>query len=307
METNEKKNAAPPVRSRLHELSFPLLAGAAAFFGAEFGRRFYRDSRIFAPSPDPVKSWDPADYGIPREAFEEHWIRTSDGQTLHAWYCRAPVPRASALFCHGNTGNLTVSADIIPHLLSVGLSVLFFDYRGYGKSTGRATVRGVLRDAQEAALLHDRLRPHDRPALLYGYSLGGAIAAQLARTHPFDGLILQSTFTSLPRLTRLLHPGLPLHLVAGRVFDTLSVVRELKMPLLIMHGTADETVPCAMADEIFDACATDKHLVRVEGGMHRDLYHRDPAKLTGAIDHFLRKLERRTNDAGGSDAMADRE
>lgn len=283
---------APPKKepSRAQAVSLPLIAGAAAFLGAELGRRFYRDARIFAPSPDPVKSWDPADYGIPRNAVEERWIRTKDGQTLHAWYCRAQNPRASALFCHGNTGNLTVSADIIPHLLSVGLSVLFFDYRGYGKSSGRATVRGVLRDASEAARVHDQLRPAGLPSILYGYSLGGAIAAQLVRKHPFDALILQSTFTSLPRLTRLLHPRLPLHLLAGRAFDTMSVVRKLKIPLLIMHGTADETVPCAMAHEIYDACTTDKRLVRVEGGMHRDLYVRDAARLAGAIGDFLTRV-----------------
>lgn len=282
----------PPKKepSRAQALSLPFIAGAAAFFGAELGRRFYRDARIFAPSPDPVKSWDPADYGIPRSAVEERWIRTKDGETLHAWYCRAENPRASALFCHGNTGNLTVSADIIPHLLSVGLSVLFFDYRGYGKSSGRATVTGVLRDAREAARVHDELRPSDRPSILYGYSLGGAIAAQLVRVHPFDGLILQSTFTSLPRLTRLLHPRVPLHLLAGGVFDTISVVRKLKIPLLIMHGTADETVPCGMAHEIFDACRSDKRLVRVEGGMHRDLYVRDAAKLAAAIDGFVGRV-----------------
>lgn len=277
-------------KSELVRGVMPLLAGVTAFVGAELGRRFYRDSRIFAPSPDPVRTWDPADYGIPRGSVEEHWIETRDGERLHAWYCRAEEPRASALFCHGNTGNLTVSADIIPHLLSVGLSVLFFDYRGYGKSSGRATVRGVLRDAREAAAFHDGLRPATLPSILYGYSLGGAIAAQLVRKHPFDALILQSTFTSLPRLTRLLHPGLPLHLLAGRIFDTIAVVRKLKVPLLIMHGTADETVPCAMAHEIYAACTTEKRLVRIEGGMHRDLYVRDASKLAGAIDAFVGTL-----------------
>ena len=285
-----RKSSKGQQRERVRVFGLPLLAGTAAFFGAELGRRFYRDSKIFNPSPDPIRSWDPADYGIQRASVDEHWIETRDGQRLHAWYCRAPEPRASALFCHGNTGNLTVSADIIPHLLSVGLSVLFFDYRGYGRSSGRASVRGVLKDSREAAAFHDALRPAGLPSILYGYSLGGAIAAQLVRKHPFDGLILHSTFTSLPRLTRLLHPGLPLHLLAGKLFDTIAVVRELEVPLLIMHGTADETIPCGMAHEIFDVCRTPKRLVRVEGGMHRDLYVRDAAKLSAAIDTFIATL-----------------
>ena len=301
-----RKSSKEQKLERVRVLGLPILAGTAAFFGAELGRRFYRDSKIFNPSPDPVRSWDPADYGIPPESVDEQWIETRDGERLHAWYCRAPEPRASALFCHGNTGNLTVSADIIPHLLSVGLSVLFFDYRGYGKSSGRATVRGVLKDAREAAVFHDGIRPPDVPSILYGYSLGGAIAAQLVRKHPFEALILHSTFTSLPRLTRLLHPGLPLHLLAGKLFDTISVVRELAIPLLVMHGTADETIPCGMAHEIYDACRTAKRLVRVEGGMHRDLYVRDAAKLAGAIDAFITGLIVSSESGAGGAEGADR-
>jgi uncharacterized protein len=266
----------------------PALAGLAAFAGVELGRRFYRDAKIFAPSPDPVKSWNPSDYGIPDDAVEEHWIATADGETLHAWYCRAPDPVASALLCHGNTGNLTISADIIPHLLRAGMNVLFFDYRGYGKSSGRATMRGVLRDAATAAGFHDQLRPRHLPSILYGFSLGGAVAAQLIRRHPFDGLILQSTFTSLPRLTRVLHPRLPLHLVAGRAFDTLSVVRELKVPLLVMHGTDDEVIPSAMAHEIYAACPAERRFLQVRGGLHKDLYLREPDALVEALREFLR-------------------
>ena len=264
------------------------LLGAAAIAALDLGRRYYRQTQIFAPQREPVKSWDPEDYGIPKGATEELWIDTPDGERLYAWYCRAPNAKASALFCHGNTGNLTISADIIPHLLTAGLSVLFFDYRGYGKSSGRTTYRGVLADGVTAARFHDTIRPKELRSILYGFSLGGAVAAQVIKRHPFDALILQSTFTSLTHLTRALYPRIPMHLLAGGLFDTISVIRKLDVPLLVMHGTDDEVVPFAMAHELFGACPTPlKRIQLVDGGLHKDLYQRDPDSLVRAVSQFL--------------------
>jgi fermentation-respiration switch protein FrsA (DUF1100 family) len=270
-----------------------LLMAAAALAAFDIGRRLYRQSQLFAPEREPVKSWDPADYGIPAGAAEEHWIPTPDGETLHAWYCRAPDPKASGLFCHGNRANLTLSANIIPHLLEAGLSILFFDYRGFGRSSGRPTVRGVLADAVTAARFHDTLRPPHLPSILYGFSLGGAVAAQVIRRHPFDALILQSTFTSLTALTRVLYPRAPMHLLAGRLFDTLGVIRKLDVPLLVLHGTEDEVAPCAMAHALHDACPAPKRIHCVEGGMHNDLYERAPETVVRALSEFIADLRDR--------------
>jgi hypothetical protein len=270
-----------------------LLIGAAALAALDIGRRLYRQSQLFAPEREPVKSWDPADYGIREGVVEEHRIPTPDGETLHAWYCRAPNPKASGIFCHGNRANLTLSAHIIPHLLEAGLSILFFDYRGFGQSTGRPTVRGVLADGVTAARFHDTLRPPQLPSILYGFSLGGAIAAQVIRRHPFDALILQSTFTSLADIARVLHPRVPLHLMAGRLFDTLRVIRKLEVPLLVLHGSNDEVAPCAMGHTLHDACPAEKRIHRIEGGTHNDLYERDPETLVRALSEFIADLRDR--------------
>jgi uncharacterized protein len=274
-------------------MALPLLLGGAAIAAADIGRRVYRHTQIFCPEREPTVSWDPADYGIPEGAVQEHWIETSDGELLHAWYCRAKKPVASGVFCHGNTGNLTTSADVIPHLLDAGFSVLFFDYRGFGRSSGRPSVRGVISDGVTAARFHETIRPQGLPSILYGFSLGGAVAAQVIRRHPFDALILQSTFTSLPQITRVLFPRIPLHFFAGNLFDTIKVIRRLQVPLLVLHGTDDEVIPCWMADDIFDSCESPRRLHRVEGGMHKDLFVRDPDSLVWAISQFIAELPRK--------------
>jgi uncharacterized protein len=281
--------------SLAEQAALPLLLGGAAVAAAEIGRRIFRHSQLFCPEVKPVKSWNPADYGIPEGAVEEHWIETPDGEELYAWYCRAEKPVASGVFCHGNTGNLTISADIIPHLLNAGFNVLFFDYRGFGRSSGTASLKGVISDGVTAAKFHETIRPKHIPSVLYGFSLGGAIAAQVIRRHPFDALILQSTFTSLPNLTRVLYPRLPLHLLAGNIFDTHGVIKRLQVPLLVLHGTADEVCPCTMAHELFDACPSPiKRIHSVEGGLHKDLYLRDPDALIWAISQFIADLPQST-------------
>ena len=271
-------------------VALPLIVGGAAIAAADVGRRVYRHTQIFAPTREPLISWDPHDYGIPVGTVEEHWIDTPDGERLHAWYCRAPKPVASGVFCHGNTGNLTISAEVIPHLLDAGFSVLFFDYRGFGRSSGRPSVRGVIADGVTAARFHDTIRPPELPTVLYGFSLGGGVAAQVILRHPFHGLILQSTFTSLPGITRVLFPRLPLHLFAGNLFDTLSVLRRLEVPLLVMHGTEDEVIPLEMAHELFAACAASKQIHCVKGGLHKDLFTRDPEAMVRAIAQFIAEL-----------------
>jgi hypothetical protein len=277
-------------RNVTDSMAIPLLVGGAAVMAADIGRRLYRHTQLFCPSTEPVISWNPADYGIPEGAVEDHWIETLDGELLYAWYCRAENPIASAVFCHGNTGNLTTSADVIPHLLKAGVNVLFFDYRGFGKSTGRASFRGVISDGVTASRFHDKIRPKGLPSILYGYSLGGGVAAQVIRRHPFDALILQSTFTSLPQITRVLFPRIPLHLLAGNLFDTVNVIRNLQVPLLVVHGGDDEVCPCWMAHEIFSTCQAPKTLHVVEGGLHKNLHLCDPDGLIWAISQFIATL-----------------
>ncbi len=282
-----------------------LIIGGVAIAGFDIARRLFRHSRIFCPERAPVHSWDPADYGIPRECVEEEWFESGDGELLYGWYCRAENPIASAVFCHGNTGNLTRIAEIIPHLLQAGYNVLLFDYRGYGRSSGIPSFGGVVVDGITAARFHEKIRPRELPSILYGFSLGGAIAAQVIQHHHFDGLILQSTFTSLPDITRAVFPRLPLHVLAGNLLDTRSVVRRLRVPLLIIHGSADEVCPPWMAHTLYDCCPASKRIYTVDGGLHKDLFIRDPQSIVMQVSQFIRDLPVTPPDVGDQPSSVD--
>ncbi|MDP9361177.1 MAG: lysophospholipase [Acidobacteriota bacterium] len=278
----------------LTEIANSLLIGGATVLVLDLGRRLFRRSQLFCPEREPVISWNPEDYGIPRQRTEVLWFETDDGEQLYGWYCRAKNPIASALYCHGNTGNLSNIAHVMPHLLDAGINILLFDYRGFGRSTGSPSLSGIIDDGITAARLHERIRPKNVPSILYGYSLGGAIAAQIIRRHPFDGLILQSTFTNLQDITRIAFPHVPLHLISGRLFDTLAVVRNLNVPMLIIHGATDEVCPAWMAQQLHDSCAaSSKKLVLVEGGLHKGLFERQDAQtLVWEINRFATDLPR---------------
>jgi uncharacterized protein len=292
---------------RLRELSLPLLLGGAAVVTLEVARRIFRATQLFCPTRSPISTWNPEDYGIPREQAEEVWMESADGETLHGWYLRAKDPIASALYCHGNTGNLTNLAHLMPHLMNSGFNVLLWDYRGYGKSSGYPTVSGVITDTMAAARYHDSIRPRHLPSILYGFSLGGAIAAQVAQQYPFDGLILQSTFTTLPAITRVTFPRLPLHLLSGRAFDTMRVLRKLDVPLLILHGTEDEACPCWMADAMYEAChGPGKRIFRVQGGLHKDLWERDTPGMVEAIRSFAKELSHNTDRTAQPPSLGER-
>jgi hypothetical protein len=267
-----------------------LLIGGAAFIAADLARRAFRRMQLFCPERKAVKSWNPEDYGVPRDRVEEQRFETPDGEMLYGWYCRAENPIASAIFCHGNTGNLTTVAELIPYLLAAGYNVLFFDYRGFGRSTGYASIAGVVADGVTAARHHETIRPKDLPSVLYGFSLGGAVAAQVIRHHPFDGLILHSTFTSLPDIARVTWPRLPLHFLAGDFFNTIAVMKKIRVPVLILHGTADEVVPSWMAQTLYDACESPKRIYTVTGGLHKDLYVRDADTLVRTITEFIHEI-----------------
>jgi pimeloyl-ACP methyl ester carboxylesterase len=200
---------------------------------------------------------------------------TEDGEQLHGWWFRTEEESlGQVLLFHGNAGNI---GDRLLHarlLTGAGLDVFSFDYRGYGRSTGSPDEEGTYRDARAArrALLRQEGADDDRVFYL-GESLGGGVAVALAREAPPRGLILLSTFTSVRDMGRVHYPIIPTPLVPD-AYPSLRRIRDLKCPLLVMHGDRDEIVPVKQGRALYEAAPGPKRLHLFPGAGHNDLLDR---------------------------------
>ena len=212
--------------------------------------------------------------GTSRYPIEEQWITVGDGQKLHGWFI--PGPRADSpavLYLHGARWNLSASVTRIDRWRQLGFAVLAVDYRGFGKSTDVAPSEAYAYEDAEAAWKHLGTLAPGRKRYIVGHSLGGAIAAELARREPSaSGLVLEATFTSVKDMIDESPWGfLPVGLILTQRFDTLAKVSQLNMPVLVTHGTNDSIVPFHMGERLYDAVRAPKRFIRVEGAGHHNL------------------------------------
>ena len=198
----------------------------------------------------------------------------TDGDALSAWWMPAPTADAPALlYLHGARWNLTGSSSRIARYRQLGFSILAIDYRGFGKSSGdMPSEERAYEDAKAAWQQLVTLTPKSRH-YLYGHSLGGAIAIDVARNNPqVDGLILESTFTSIRDMARQYAWGwLPVELVLTQRFDSLEKIAEVRAPTLFVHGKEDRLVPPEMAEQLYAASKAPKRLVIVDGAGHSNI------------------------------------
>lgn len=229
--------------------------------------------------PDPHWILTPDRLGL---TAEEVWLAPEPGIDLHAWFFPHATPLATLLFCHGNAGNVSHRLENVALLLQAGFQVLLFDYRGYGHSSGQPSEEGLYRDAVAAwAHLAARADTEGTPRILFGRSLGGAVAVEVATRVEADGLIVESTFTSILTLARLVFP-LPLPALPVK-YDSLSKIRRITMPLLAIHGEEDELIPYADGQALFGAAPEPKAWYPIPGAGHNDTY------VVGG-DGYLRRL-----------------
>jgi fermentation-respiration switch protein FrsA (DUF1100 family) len=228
----------------------------------------------------------PADIGLDYESVR---LTTRDGVQLSGWFVPHPRDRATLLFLHGNAGNISHRLDSIRLFHDLGLAVFIIDYRGYGESGGRPTEEGTYRDAATAweYLVGQRhLAPGE--IVVFGRSLGGAIAADLAsRTQP-AALFLESTFVSVPDMAATLYPWLPVHWLSRYRYDTGAKLASISAPLLIAHSADDEIIPYAQGRRLFDLAREPKQFLELRGG-HNGGFLVKREGYTRAIDAFLKK------------------
>ncbi len=236
----------------------------------------------FAFFPEPGERTTPAALGVP---YEAETVTTSDGERLQLWSLPHQKARATVVYFHGNGGNLSLWAPILVGIHQQGYTVHAFDYRGYGRSTGTPTERGLYRDVSAVvSRLAPRLDP-GVPVLYWGRSLGGTMAAYAATARRPDGVIVESGFADVRSLLR----GSPLGLVArlsSYRFPTAEFLVQARMPVLVMHGDADRVVPFAAGTTLFERLHEPKRFVVIPGGDHNDLAPPDRASYWSEIAAF---------------------
>ena len=216
--------------------------------------------------PDRRLTTAPGDAGLPHE---EVTLRTEDWLGLGAWWVPAERARATVILCHGNAGNISHRLHLIAPLHGLGLNVLAFDYRGYGRSEGRPSEDGTYRDMDAAVACALSKGGDSRRLVFFGESLGGAVAVESATRHPCDALVLESTFTSVPAMAARHFPWLPSRLLLRIRYDSLSRIGNVGCPVLIMHGPNDEIVPFSMGRALYQAASEPKSFAELAGG-HND-------------------------------------
>jgi len=240
-----------------------------AYLGLMLLMMWLENSFVYHPTKHPSGDWSP-----PGLVFEDAWFQSGDGTRLHGWFLEHPDPIGTVLFCHGNAGNLAWRAETMRVLREVSrVNVLIFDYRGYGRSDGAPNEQGLYADARAARRwLADRVGIAPDEVVLMGRSIGGAVAVELAAADGAGGLVLESTFTSLPDVGAGFYPFLPVRWLMKNRFDSVAKIRNYHGPLLQTHGEADTLVPVTLGRQLFAAAtnAAPKQFVTYPGLNHND-------------------------------------
>ena len=249
------------------------------------GIRYFENSFIYAPPRFP-EGFPPADLFPPHA--EDVWLTAQDNIRLNAWYLGSLGAEKAFLWFHGNAENIGHGLGQAAFYSCLGVNVLAVDYRGYGRSEGSPSEAGVYRDADAAYDYLIKAR-HIQPKniFIYGHSLGGAVAVDLASRRECGGLIVQSSFTSIRDMARRTFHIPLLEYIPGSRFDSLSKIQQVQAPILIIHGTRDETVPFTMGQRLFTAAPEPKFFFPIEGAGHNDIIEVGDEGLLSRFRSFL--------------------
>jgi fermentation-respiration switch protein FrsA (DUF1100 family) len=217
--------------------------------------------------PTAGESETPQTFGVP---FDASTIETADGERLRVWVMRAPAPRANVVYFHGNGANLSNWAPILTGIVKRGYSVVAFDYRGYGNSTGHPTERGLHRDVDAVVKYASAIESETIPTIYWGRSLGATMASYAATVRPPDGIILESGFANARAAVRDSPILVVLSCFSSYRFPTAEFANRANRPVLVMHGNRDSVIPFDRGRELFDALSVPKQFFVIEGGDHND-------------------------------------
>ena len=244
------------------------------------------DKIIYHPHKYPQGIWNPSSFNV---KVEDVFFQAKDGTKLHGWYIPSANAQATLLWFHGNAGNLTHRLENIQKLQPLALNIFIFDYRGYGKSEGKPSEAGIYQDSQAAYdyLIREKNVVPLENLFLFGRSLGGICAVEVASSNPAAGLILESVFTSARDMAGQVFPLLPIGWAIRSKFSAVEKVPYLKLPKLFLHGTKDEIVPYKLGRKLYSAAAEPKEFYDIEGAGHNDTYGVGGREYFSALNRFI--------------------
>ncbi len=263
------------------------------------GLLLYFMQPVFLYSPVKEVPYTPDELGLD---FDKVIFKSKDGLMLSGWYIPAEHSEWTVLFCHGNGGNMMHSLDTINILYNLGLNCFIFDYRGYGNSEGKPSEEGTYLDVKAAYMwLTEKKKISPDDIIVFGRSLGGSIAAQLAGEIKLGALIIESTFTSYVDIGRKFYPYMPVRWFARFSYRTIDYIQKVRCPVMIIHSRTDETVPFEFGLELYEAANEPKEFVEIFGS-HNDGFLVSSEIYKDAWTRWLKFLKKHKSQTRHSNA-----
>jgi len=251
-------------------------------------RIFYRQvENFFIFYPDARFEAVPSSFGL---MHQEISFLAEDGTKLHGWFFPLKEDAPLMLFCHGNAGNISHRLENVKLLLDHGLQVFIFDYRGYGRSKGRPSEQGLYQDglaAYDFLTAHRRIVP--KKIVVFGRSLGAAVAIEIALHREVKCLIIESAFTSTKEMAKSLPLFMPLSFMLPPHYNNMAKISRINAPKLIIHGEADEIVPFSMGRKLYHAATPPKYFYPISRAGHNDTYMVAGRKYFRTLSTFARQ------------------
>lgn len=258
------------------------LAGVG-YFSFMLMLAFFQKKYIYYPAKDIITT-----PGLKGMEYEDVYFDSSDGVRLNGWYFPPPDAVGEVvLFCHGNADNISYFIDDVKMFKDLGLGVFIFDYRGYGRSFGQQSETGTYFDAEAAwKWLTTVKKVPPRRIIIVGRSLGGAIAAWLAKEQQPRALFLETAFTSIEDIAAKTHPFVPVRFFLRYKYSTLDYLLKVKAPVLVVHSKDDTVVPFVHGQKLYAAAPEPKRFIELSGS-HRNCFFESVDLYINGIKDFL--------------------
>ncbi len=278
-----KRTRPKKPRSGIRRIIFSIVRIAVCAYVGFAALLFIFQSR-FVYYPNQEDAGTPEDM---RLSYEDVFFTADDGVKLHGWFVPAENPRGTILFCHGNAGNISHRLYTIHVLNELRMNTFIFDYRGFGRSEGDPSEDGTYLDAEAGweYLVGEREIPPER-IVVFGRSLGGAVASRLARDRTPGALILDASFTSVPDVGAKMFPFLPVRWLSRIDYNTLDHVRKVNCPTLVIHSRDDELIPFEHGKRLFEAAGEPKEFLETEGE-HNDATFMSTEEYLKVLNGFI--------------------